>query len=708
MEYDYTLKCLDIDLSNQTYTVRQISAQDTARFIGGAGINSWLLYQNMKPAIDPMGSENPLIFGAGPLVGTQFPTAARSTFTSISPLTGIFGDSNGGGVFGVMVKRAGYDHFIIRGKSDNPCYLYIDASGCTFHEADQLWGKDTIETETMLKDRHPGVVVASIGPAGENLVRYAAILTNKNINSFSRAGMGAVMGSKNLKAIAVSGKGNIKTNDNVGCQEIAQTVMQYTQECSLPKLFAKYGTSMFLNMLTSKGLLYARNWRHKVSYEDIESLDIVSYLDATESKNHGCFRCPLKCGKHWKIKAGQFKGEEGYKYEVAYIMAFGLTLGIKDVPTILHLVNKINRLGMDINEFCGTLGMAIDAFKKGLMDQHMTSELKLDWGDAESIEKAMDLVADRSGIGDILAQGTKKAAAKIGNGAEKYALHMKGMHWPAHSSPPFVMAFSLSTRGGDFLKGVPFLLLDPFNKSRCRSLFGATNKTMDIYSHTDKGRAVWWHENYRLLSDCLGICFYLGVTLLPHGYLLPDDLAKAYNAVTGMDVNGKDMLMAAERCNQIQRAINSSLGIDRKQDSFTRRPEPDSWAKGIDLDRPGMLDEYYDYRGLSDHGSLTQKRLESLNLNDAQFESKANELMLSISSATDSRSIEDVIKMCVKMSANNGLRSKIQNRIRRFVMSKMTDSPVAYRKHFRNESRKHGIKNWLKKISPHNAVSELN
>jgi len=388
-------------------------------------------------------------------------------------------------------------------------------------------------------------------------------------------------------------------------------------------------------------------------------------------------------------------------------MAFGLTLGIKDVPTILHLVNRINRLGMDINEFCGTLGMATDAFKKGSMDHLLTKGLSLDWGNAESIEKVMDLVAERSGIGDILAQGTKKAAEKIGNGAEKYALHMKGMHWPAHSSPPFVMAFSISTRGGDFLKAVPFLLLDPFNKSICKSLFGATDKTMDIYSHKDKGRAVWWHENYRLLSDCLGICFYLGATLLPHGHLVPDDLAKAYNAVTGMNFNGEDMLMAAERCNQVQRAINSSLGIDRKQDTFTRRPEPDSWARGIDLDRPGMIDEYYDYRGLSNHGGLTKKRLESLNLNDAEFESKATELMCSISSATDIHSIDDVIKTCAKEQVTNGLKSKIQNRIRRSVMSKMTDNPLNYRNHFRNEGRKLGIKNWLMKIRPHGDASEL-
>jgi hypothetical protein len=227
---------------------------------------------------------------------------------------------------------------------------------------------------------------------------------------------------------------------------------------------------------------------------------------------------------------------------------------------------------------------------------------------------------------------------------------------------------------------------------------------MNIYSHKDKGRAVWWHENYRLLSDCLGICFYLGATLVPHGYLLPDDLAKAYNAATGSNLRGKDMLVGAERCNQIQRAINSSLGIDRKQDAFTRRPEPDSWAAGIDLNKPGMLDEYYAYRGLTQNGALTKKRLQSVNLDNAAFESKAAELMLSISSTKDIHPLDEVIKTNTGASVNHGLKFKIQNRIRRLVMSKMTENPLTYRKHFRTENRRRDIKNWLMKLKPHRPV----
>ncbi|MGD9363646.1 MAG: aldehyde ferredoxin oxidoreductase N-terminal domain-containing protein, partial [Desulfobacterales bacterium] len=371
MQYGYRSKILQIELDEKTSQVKDLHEGDARRFIGGAGLNAWFLYQYLRPSVKAEDPDNPLIFGAGPLVGTPFPTSARSTFTALSPLTGIFGDSNGGGNFGVLIKRAGYDHIIITGVSSKPCYILIAPSGvCNIIDANDLWGLDTYETDTILKKRHPKSMIASIGPAGENRVRYASIQFDRSSHSFSRAGMGAVMGTKNVKAIVVHTQGGGQTSayHPEAMNRISTTIKRCAKELAFPELFTRYGTPMFINIVHSLDLLYGDNWRRKVMHEDISALDIAAYYDAVESKSHGCFRCPLKCGKQWRIKHGKYAGEEGPKYEVAYIMTLGLTLGLKDVATVLHFVNKLNKMGLDINEFCGTVGMATDALKKGIIN----------------------------------------------------------------------------------------------------------------------------------------------------------------------------------------------------------------------------------------------------------------------------------------------------------------------------------------------------
>ncbi|MCG8638995.1 MAG: hypothetical protein MI862_04635, partial [Desulfobacterales bacterium] len=577
MVFGYKKKILEIDLAGHTFREQGLSKDDMTTFIGGSGLNAWLLYKHQDHQVSGTDPENPLIFGAGPLVGTSFPTSARATFTAISPLTGIFGDSNGGGVFGVMVKKSGYDHLVIKGASRSPCYLVIGSGGrCHIEDATSLWGLNTLDTEKKLKKKYKGAVVASIGTAGENLVAYACIMSNNNANSFSQTGMGAVMGSKKLKAIVVLGGDGIKVKDPKGLKQFSDTVKQWTRELAFPKLFTRYGTAMFINTVTASKQMYAENWRRIAEYNDITPIDIGSYYEAVFSKDHGCFRCPLRCGKQWRIKDGPYRDEKGYGYEIAYIITLGLTLGLRDVSQILHLVNRMNNIGMDVKEFSGAVGMAIDAFKKGIITQDTSDGLTLDWGDVQLFDTLIDKIAQKEGFGKILALGTRKAAQKIGNGAQNYAMHMKGMHWPGNSIPPAVLAFSTSTRGGDFLKGVPHLIMQQNNKNIAKALFDAAPATFDLTSNEAKGRVVWWHENYKMLLDSLGVCFYLSQTLLSHGFLLPDHLAKAFRFATGVDMDGKELMIGAERGYQIEKAINCFRGLNRKDDAFTRRPEKKS------------------------------------------------------------------------------------------------------------------------------------
>jgi aldehyde:ferredoxin oxidoreductase len=499
--------------------------------------------------------------------------------------------------------------------------------------------------------------------------------------------MGAVMGAKNLKAIVVQGGEKIPVLHAEETKSISEDIRQCAKEFAFPKMFTEYGTPMFINLLESLGLVYGENWRRKIEHEDITSLDIAAFHHAAESKSHGCYRCPLRCGKHWQIRQGPYAGEAGFKYEVAFIMTLGMTLGLRDVPSVLHIVNELNRMGIDINEFGGTLGMVTDASVKGILSREGTDGFIFDWGNVEAYTSIIDRISHRRGFGDVLAEGTKRAAERIGGGAKEYALHMKGMHWPAHSAPPFVLAFSLSTRGGDFLKAMPYLLMQSTNKDVCQKLFGAAPKTMDIYSHEAKGRAVWWHENYKLLLDSLGVCFYLGLSMLPHGRLLPDDLAVACRAATGVNMDGKDLLEAAERSNQIQRAINALHGLDRRHDAFTRRPEPDSWAQGIDLDRPGMLDEYYAYRGLSRNGLPTMERLQNVGLQEVADQLNDKGLLDHCWTEEDHRP-ESIIKNPTPDEIGGSIKAKVQSRIRKRIMGRLSEDPLTYREHFRKKGRK--------------------
>jgi aldehyde:ferredoxin oxidoreductase len=647
---------------------------------------------------DPLGPYNPLIFGSGPLVGTSFPTGARSTVTALSPLTNIYGDSNAGGNWGVMMHSVGLDHLVITGLLKKPGYLFINAKGeCSLKDASDLWGLTTSEAEKTLKNRHPHSIAAVIGPAGENLVRYANISFENNAHSFSRSGMGAVMGSKKLKAVVISrGAEKNPIQNPAELDSIAQEVKSWSKSLAFPRLFKKYGTMMFINLLESLGLMYAENWRRHIEPDDISEIDACAYFKAVESKDVGCYRCPLRCGKKWRILDGNFAGEQGHGYEVAYIMTLAITLGFRDIKQILHLANLINQKAFDINEFCGAVGMLIDACENGLIDSKMLDSIRPGWGDLVSIKRLIEQVANNRGIGAVLAQGTRGAAQIIGNGAKNYALHMKGMHWPAHSAPPFVLAFSLSPRGGDFLKGVPHLLMQAINTQTCKLLFGATRQTMDFKTHAEKGRAVWWHENYKMILDSLGICFYLGMSLLNHGKLVPAHLAAAWQAATGVNADGFQIQMAAERGYQIERAINTLRGQDRRHDSFSRRPEPDSWAEGIDLNKKGMLDEYYAYRGLSEDGLPTWERLEELGLTDVAMRLES---IGRLGCAKHYSPLEKIIKNPAPAEFDAGLKMKIKNKIRTKIMNKMTQSPESLRQVFlkAGERQKRKQKSGLKK-----------
>jgi aldehyde:ferredoxin oxidoreductase len=682
MSFGYQGKMLEIQLDSQTFTPSPIPEEDQLAYTGGAGYNARLLFDRTDAATDPLGPENPLIFGAGPLVGLPFPSAARSTCTALSPLTGLFGDSNCGGTTAVALKKTGFDHIVIHGKSRAPLVLIIGGKGTVrFEDARRLWGQTTSQTMAALEEAYPKSVPLVIGPAGENQVLYSTI-HSKGGSNFSRTGMGTVMGSKNLKAIVLMGKMKIRAHDPDALRRASQSLKSAIKDLGFPNLFKKYGTHLFLSMLVSKGLLFEENWRRKTAYAGIQDKDVIRYMQATNSRAKACFGCPLACRREWEIRGGDFGGARGHGCDVAHVISFGLTLGLKDITHILYLANQCNELGMDINELAGTLGMAIDALKNGELQEKALPDPSLDFGNTKAISRLLPAIAKREGVGEVLAMGTRKAAQAMGPRASQYALTMKGMHWPAHSAPPFVLAFSISTRGGDFLKAVPHLLLQSARPKLLKALFSGTSPTRDICSHGDKGRAVWWHENYKLLIDNLGTCFYLSLSLIKYGYLFPDELGRVYGAATGHEVSGKDLMTAAERGNQVERAINALRGHHRKHDAFTKRPEPDSWAAGIDLDKQGMLDEYYAFRGLSSQGRPTVRRLQEIGLENLSQTLK-NHGVLDEAPEDSRHSFQSQVQDPLGIRFRRGLPFNIFTMIEKRVMTRMIKDSRFFRRRFR-------------------------
>ncbi len=613
--YGYRGKILNVDLSSGKIEVDELDSDAAHQYLGGAGMNAWLLYKYFSPHTNPLDPGSPLIFGAGPLTGTEFPSSARSTFTALSPLTGIFGDANGGGYFAAMVKQAGYDHIVLRGSAESPCYLHIDRGGqCTLEKADGIWGLDTVETDRALAKKHPGSMIACIGPAGEKMVRYANILSREGSNSWSRTGVGAVMGSKKLKAIVANGRGKIPIKEPERFSQFCEEINSFCASNPRVRVFSRWGTMMQIGIFTSMGLLYSHNCRRLASLKDANKLGIKTFSKSMEYKSRGCYRCPIKCEKEFTLKKEPFAGERGPKHELGYACGLGYNLGIDNLNSVLHLMNRCNSLGLDIIDASSSIATAIELSKEGILTAADTDGMTLTWNDAETVEKLLEKTAKREGFGALLAEGVKSMEKAIGKGADKFSLHIKGMSEPAHSCPPFLLSFAVSTRGGDHLKGMPILIIDSSSKELTKTFYGGTEKGLNLYSHDDKGRVVWWHENYKTIVDSLGTCFFLTTVCLPSGRLEPAELAHAYSLATGMECDGAEIFRKGERVYQIERALNARLGITRADDTVKLRPEKDSWGKGVDLNHPGMLDEYYRYRGCSKDGLPLRRRLEEAGL----------------------------------------------------------------------------------------------
>ena len=410
-------RLLDIDLSSGKAVEKRLERDLYRQFIGGSGISAKILYDEIAPSCDPLSAENILIFGFGPLVGSGFPASTRFSITSKSPLTGIYADSNAGGGFGIAARQMGYDHIIVRGKSDTPVYLLMGKEGAvTIVDAQHLWGLDTLQTDEQLRKLHGRCETLRIGPAGEHLVKFATIVSSSGRVSFNgRGGLGCVMGAKGLKAIVIPPDGDQSVTlpgaDSESFRELSRSFVKLMRDSERCKVRSRCGTMDIMGAYTAFDDLWEKNYQHHLNASTVEDLLPPSLLKNYMAGKTGCPGCPLSCTLKFKVSEGAFTGEAGNKFEFGHAYLLGPNLGIYDFPPLLHLANAANRLGMDSMELGSTLSMFTECLEHNLITSSQCDGLTVTWGDVDGYHRLIEAIAFRRGIGDVLAEGVKEASS---------------------------------------------------------------------------------------------------------------------------------------------------------------------------------------------------------------------------------------------------------------------------------------------------------
>ncbi|MEM2567066.1 MAG: aldehyde ferredoxin oxidoreductase family protein [Candidatus Bathyarchaeia archaeon] len=602
--YGYAGKIARIDLTRVKVYVEILKEDLSSYYIGGKGFGAKILYEELKPKIDPYDPSNMLIFAAGPVNGLALSGAARLCAVFKSPLTGIWGESQCGGYFGPELKRAGYDVIIISGKSEKPVYITVEDEEIRVESAAHLWGKDAFEAEDIIKRDHGKAFhVLSIGPAGENLVRYACITHNKG-RQFGRCGAGAVMGSKRLKAIAVKGSGKIDAAKPEELDKFREELNEKIKERL--KSLMEYGTPAIMALANTTGTLPTRYWTEG-EFEGFEKINAETLKRKFFERSRACFACAVACGKISVIRkapdapSGSFATYvgsmvEGPEYETLF--ALGSLCGNDNLESIIKANEVCDRLGIDTISAGNAIAFAMYCYEKGVITQEDTDGIDLKFGNSEAILTMLKKIAYREGFGNTLAEGVKRAAEIIGKGSEKFAVHVKGLEPPGYDPRGLkgvALAYAVSCRGACHLRHMAYRPnltgQKPFRKEAINRL-----------SYEEQAEIVAELEDFHTIVDCMVLCKF--VCLPTIGPILWDELTRLYNAITGREI-GKDHLIGiAKNLNNIIRKFNQREGLNRSDDTLPQRFFNEGLrtgsSKGEKIQKQEfekMLDEYYKLSG---------------------------------------------------------------------------------------------------------------
>ena len=607
----YTGRILHVDLSTGKVETEPLKEEIAKQYIGGIGLGIRLLMDNSKPGTDPFGPDNPLIFVTGPLSGTMGPTAGNGyAVVSKSAATGGVAESKAHGFFGPELKRAGYDAIIFTGKAEKLVYAWIDDDSVHLLDAQHLKGKSPYETDVAIREELGDhyIRVSAIGEAGEKLVRFAAII-NDEFRAIGRTGMGAIMGSKNLKAVAVRGTKDVNVADLEGFKEFIKMIHERMKGPATRK-YRTLGTPENVLVLNALAALPTRNFT-QATFEDAEKVSGEYLNEHYVKKIIGCATCAMRCDHVAVVPEGPYKGSTS-RMEFECLWALGPSCGVGRLDAIIEAMRLCNHYGTDGISTGVTIGFAMDLYENGILSKEKTDGLDLSFGNHEALIEMVKKIGSRDGwLGDVLAEGTQRAAEKIGKGAEQYACHIRGLELPGYDIRGLktaALGFSVSFRGACHLRSGAY---SPDVK-------GKVNR---FAIEKGRGKIVMDAEDVYNVIDSLILCKFSRGTY----YDDLDDMAKYYTLATGIEVTADDLRKAGERINNLAKLFNIREGVGTREfDTLPPKimnvPIPDEGiAKGSVVNKEEFelgLDDYYATRGWTKEGIPTVEKLKELDLGE--------------------------------------------------------------------------------------------
>jgi aldehyde:ferredoxin oxidoreductase len=606
----YAGKLLRIDLTHRTWREEPIADEAVRKWLLGSGLAAKIYYDEMDPALDPLDPTSPLIVMNGVLAGTFAPTGCRSSWCGRSPLTGIWNEANLAHYWGAELRAAGYDGLIITGRADTPVYLWINQGAVEFRDAAHLWGRDWFEAgDALLAETDPKGQVAGIGIAGERLIKIAGIMCGPSnyVRAAARGGMGALLGSKNLKAIAVRGKVRPEYPDPKRFRDEVRAQNEFIKEHSQP--MSNLGTAGGVMGTEKYGDLPIRNWALG-NWPEAVNLAGQTFYPKHLVKHTHCYACPIGCGKEIEVKDESYPSPRGEGVEYETLAGFGGSCGVSSFAAVALANSLCNRYGLDTISTAGVIAFAMEAFERGLIGPADTGGVELRFGNTDAMLALIGMIARQEKIGAALAEGVREAARRIGQGSEAFAVHVKGLEVAYHDPRAFVsMAVNYATaaRGGCHLESASF-----WNGYGIPHPDLGYPKPLPLHaSDAATVKLCYDFQNYAGVYNPLGLCKFL-----IKGQVGPERLCAIVNTALGWEWTTQDVLDTGDRIFQLKRLINLRLGVtaadDRLPPRFAAEPRPTGGAAGVLPDMAVMLPLYYEMRGWGPDGAPSPERLARL------------------------------------------------------------------------------------------------
>jgi aldehyde:ferredoxin oxidoreductase len=597
--FGYAGTLLYVDLTGRQVRKKPLRPELVKNYVGGSGLAAKLFHDQISEPIEPLSSKNVLIFMSGPLTGTLIPMSGKWAVSSLSPLTNAWGEANSGAWWGAELKFAGYDGVIIEGKAENPVYILVDDENVSIRSAKDLWGLSTSKTMlSLMKDYGSDISVACIGPAGENLVKIASII-NEHGGAAARCGLGAVMGSKNLKAVAVRGSKGIQYADPQRLARLVEKISIRVKESPAYKNFSRFGTTRSMESSHELGDLPIKYWKESQWLEGAQELSGITTVSRMPVKGVACFACSVGCGTAVKLafRSKEREWDFGPEYETS--AALGTLCMNKDFKSVVKAHNLCNDYGIDTISTGSLIAFSMECYEKGFIPKELLKDLDLSWGNAESIVTLVGMIARREDLGRILSEGIREASSIFGEEASKLAVHVKGLDPAMHdprATPGFGLLYATAPIGASHGRGVVSL----FDKGK--------------YSPEEVAKKVIEGQHVAAFMDSAVLCKF---GALMKAFNL-DDMSEFMISATGWELNNSDILGVGERIYNLTRIINLRRGVDGTQDTlpevFLKTPRTIGNQKVVVASFDEMIQHYYLLRSWNEQGIPSKRKREELGL----------------------------------------------------------------------------------------------